>query len=112
MKMDMGKSRSPFQVQYFETKSQAFKSETFFKTFEGRKFLNKMELSDAKINFCHLTLRSYFCRGEMAERSNAAVLKTVEVQASGGSNPSLSAGKNNIKKSKARKIFFADFLFY
>ena len=28
----------------------------------------------------------------MAERSNAAVLKTVEVQASGGSNPSLSAG--------------------
>ena len=28
----------------------------------------------------------------MAERSNAAVLKTVEVKASGGSNPSLSAG--------------------
>ncbi|MCD8041086.1 MAG: hypothetical protein LUF82_06190, partial [Clostridia bacterium] len=27
----------------------------------------------------------------MAERSNAAVLKTVEVKASGGSNPSLSA---------------------
>jgi hypothetical protein len=33
----------------------------------------------------------YFCAGEMAERSNAAVLKTVEVKASGGSNPSLSA---------------------
>ena len=33
----------------------------------------------------------YFCRGEMAEWSIAAVLKTVEVQASGGSNPSLSA---------------------
>ena len=30
----------------------------------------------------------------MAERSNAAVLKTVEVKASGGSNPSLSASKN------------------
>ena len=29
--------------------------------------------------------------GEMAERSNAAVLKTVEQQCSGGSNPSLSA---------------------
>jgi hypothetical protein len=29
----------------------------------------------------------------MAERSNAAVLKTVEVKASGGSNPSLSASK-------------------
>ena len=32
-------------------------------------------------------------RGEMAEWSIAAVLKTVEVRASGGSNPSLSAGK-------------------
>ena len=30
-------------------------------------------------------------QGEMAEWSIAAVLKTVEVQASGGSNPSLSA---------------------
>ena len=29
--------------------------------------------------------------GEMAERSNAAVLKTVEVKASRGSNPFLSA---------------------
>ena len=36
----------------------------------------------------------YFCRpiGEMAERSIAAVLKTVEGNTSGGSNPSLSAG--------------------
>ncbi len=36
-----------------------------------------------------------YCRifdpGEMAERSNAAVLKTVEGNTSGGSNPSLSA---------------------
>ena len=31
--------------------------------------------------------------GEMAEWSIAAVLKTVEVRASGGSNPSLSAAK-------------------
>jgi hypothetical protein len=31
---------------------------------------------------------------EMAERSNAAVLKTVDCQRSGGSNPSLSATKN------------------
>ncbi len=29
--------------------------------------------------------------GEMAERSNAAVLKTVDCNRSGGSNPSLSA---------------------
>jgi hypothetical protein len=37
---------------------------------------------------------SYFCRhlkGEMAEWSNAAVLKTVDLHGSGGSNPSLSA---------------------
>jgi hypothetical protein len=32
-----------------------------------------------------------FAPGEMAERSIAAVLKTVEGQTSGGSNPSLSA---------------------
>lgn len=30
--------------------------------------------------------------GEMAERSNAAVLKTVDCNRSGGSNPSFSAG--------------------
>ncbi len=33
----------------------------------------------------------YFAPGEMAERSNAAVLKTVDCNRSGGSNPSLSA---------------------
>ena len=42
-------------------------------------------------SFCQSTLRTYFCAGEMAERSNAAVLKTVEGNTSGGSNPSLSA---------------------
>ncbi len=31
--------------------------------------------------------------GEMAEWSNAAVLKTVDLNGSGGSNPSLSAAK-------------------
>ena len=34
-------------------------------------------------------------RGELAEWSNAAVLKTVEPQGSGGSNPSLSASQLN-----------------
>ena len=43
------------------------------------------------ISFCQSILRTYFCAGEMAERSNAAVLKTVEGNTSGGSNPSLSA---------------------
>ena len=35
----------------------------------------------------------YLTKGEMAEWSNAAVLKTVEGHTSGGSNPSFSAGK-------------------
>ncbi len=38
-----------------------------------------------------ICFRMYFCAGEMAERSNAAVLKTVDCNRSGGSNPSLSA---------------------
>ena len=46
--------------------------------------------------FCDLILQTYFCRGEMAERSNAAVLKTVDCNRSGGSNPSLSA--NSVKR--------------
>ncbi len=40
---------------------------------------------------------SYFCRGELAEWSNAAVLKTVDCHRSGGSNPSLSAKYNTLK---------------
>ena len=36
-------------------------------------------------------MNPYFCRGELAEWSIAAVLKTVDCQRSGGSNPSLSA---------------------
>ncbi len=50
--------------------------------------------SGHKVGFVRYDLFEYFCRGEMAERSNAAVLKTVEVKASGGSNPSLSAALN------------------
>ena len=36
----------------------------------------------------------------MAEWSNAAVLKTVELRGSGGSNPSLSAEKGILRKNK------------
>ncbi|MBZ4676212.1 MAG: hypothetical protein JG782_831 [Anaerophaga sp.] len=36
--------------------------------------------------------------GEVAEWSNAAVLKTVDLHGSGGSNPSLSAEKKSKKK--------------
>ena len=51
--------------------------------------------------------RPYFAPGEMAERSNAAVLKTVEVKASGGSNPSLSADNmiNIIQKPVKRNVY-------
>ena len=37
--------------------------------------------------------RRYLCIGEMAEWSNATVLKTVVRQRTGGSNPSFSANK-------------------
>ena len=36
--------------------------------------------------------------GELAEWSNAAVLKTVDLNGSGGSNPSLSAEKRKLLK--------------
>jgi hypothetical protein len=41
--------------------------------------------------FCCIGSRGYFCAGELAEWSIAAVLKTVDCNRSGGSNPSLSA---------------------
>ncbi len=43
-----------------------------------------------------------FC-GEMAERLNATVLKTVEAQVSEGSNPSLSFDKPKPQKMKAHR---------
>ena len=52
----------------------------------------------------------YICnrKGEMAEWSNAAVLKTVEGHTSGGSNPSFSATTIPIT---LKKQCFRDFLF-
>ena len=49
-----------------------------------------------KVSIFAPAFRAYLMRpksGEMAERSNAAVLKTVEGHTSGGSNPSFSAEK-------------------
>ncbi len=57
-------------------------------------------------------IRRIFAAGEMAEWSIAAVLKTVEPQGSGGSNPSLSAV---LKKSNARNpeiIGFSGFFIF
>ena len=47
------------------------------------------------INFLLIAKNIVFLQplGKMAERSNAAVLKTVDLRGSGGSNPSLSAEK-------------------
>jgi hypothetical protein len=53
-------------------------------------------------NLSHFILSS----GEMAEWSIAAVLKTVELRGSGGSNPSLSANFENIFADIFSKKFF------
>ena len=45
------------------------------------------------------------CVGEMAEWSIAAVLKTVELRGSGGSNPSLSA-RNKKESTRDSFLFF------
>jgi hypothetical protein len=56
--------------------------------------------------FYELKKAPYICRqGEMAEWSNAAVLKTVEGHTSGGSNPSFSA-KN------PESVCFQGFIFW
>ena len=43
--------------------------------------------------------------GEMAEWSNAAVLKTVDLNGSGGSNPSLSAEQKEMASSLLERHF-------
>ncbi len=44
-------------------------------------------------------MKFYICSGELAEWSNAAVLKTVVPQGTGGSNPSFSATKKSLDSS-------------
>ena len=44
--------------------------------------------------------------GKMAERSNAAVLKTVDLHGSGGSNPSLSADETGVARFMLATSFF------
>jgi hypothetical protein len=53
-----------------------------------------------------------FVAGEMAERSNAAVLKTVVLQGTGGSNPSFSAGQEPRKFKKPQNESFEAFLLW
>ena len=47
--------------------------------------------------------------GELAERSKAAVLKTVDVKASWGSNPYLPATFYRLKLSNIFRLFLFDF---
>ena len=76
----------------------------------SRKFALAMETATAvaKQNLHCNALRNkgkHISQGEMAEWSIAAVLKTVEVRASGGSNPSLSA------KFNLNPLIFSGFCF-
>ncbi len=48
----------------------------------------------------------YFCPGEMAERSIAAVLKTVVGNTTGGSNPSFSANECERFERKLKPFCF------
>jgi hypothetical protein len=61
---------------------------------------------------CSFGLYSYFCAGELAEWSIAAVLKTVDCYRSAGSNPPLSAKVSNLEKAWNRKIsgFFVKYI--
>ena len=68
------------------------------------------------LNSCRFKNKSYLCIafvkehfykgsfGEMAEWSIAAVLKTVVLRGTGGSNPSLSAERQRQKADKLRQI--------
>ena len=75
-------------------------------TYKGIKFHFKFQLFKKK--FAKSKKGSTFAPGKMAEWSNAAVLKTVDLHGSGGSNPSLSAKK---KRSKEMSIYRHLFVF-
>jgi hypothetical protein len=60
----------------------------------GMFYFRKIVISLHALKGMFICIPSLRPKGEMAEWSIAAVLKTVEVQASGGSNPSLSAIHN------------------
>ena len=69
----------------------------------GLGITRRKDLAESKIRYT-------FALGEMAEWSIAAVLKTVEVKASGGSNPSLSARTPKVLKYHTLGVFL--FLFF
>ena len=72
-------------------------------TYKGIKFHFKFQLFEKK--FAKSKKGSTFAPGKMAEWSNAAVLKTVDLHGSGGSNPSLSAKKRSKEMSIYRHLF-------
>ncbi len=68
-----------------------------FKLFDSLSCIFKKYYSFFLPKTCQYSKYYYFCRGELAEWSIAAVLKTVELRGSGGSNPSLSAKTNAVR---------------
>ena len=64
----------------------------FFDFFE-KKVKKNLEVQNKVVHLQHNKRKSY---REMAERFNAAVLKTVDCHRSGGSNPSFSTKKNSL----------------
>ena len=78
--------RHRYFQKYLLTARKCFKQQNFCEGKMGRS--KKFGGSVAAANFAP---------GEVAERSIAAVLKTVEGHTSGGSNPSLSAGINRLR---------------
>ena len=58
---------------------------------KNTKIIDFDTINNFKKKMSPVTLFLYLCGGELAEWSIAAVLKTVEANTSGGSNPSLSA---------------------
>ena len=81
-------------------------TESIFVKIHGTQLISISQFSNKKpLFFAYFGFLPYICRGEMAERSNAAVLKTVDCNRSGGSNPSLSA------KQHSKPRFIVVFLF-
>ncbi len=63
---------------------------------ESNRALSFLLIKQGRKVFLQSTKTLYFCCGEMAEWSIAAVLKTVGCNSPGGSNPSLSAKSKSL----------------
>ena len=72
----------------------------------GSNFYTIYFCKSKKVTIFALAIRFWLSlTGEMAERSNAAVLKTVDCNRSGGSNPSFSAEFGKLSKIRTSRFF-------